>query len=89
VVLFGEMLPAVTMHLAQETARKCDLMLVAGSSLEVAPAGDLPMLAKQAGAKLIIVNLGPTHMDREADLLFREDVAEFLPLLAAPFSIKK
>lgn len=89
VVLFGEMLPMITMHLAQEAAKKCDLMLVAGSSLEVAPAGDLPTLAKQAGAKLIIVNLGPTHMDREADLLFREDVAELLPLLAAPFAIKK
>ncbi len=89
VVLFGEMLPAIMMHLAQEAARKCDLMLVAGSSLETAPAGDLPLLAKQAGAKLIIVNLGPTHVDREADLLFREDVAKLLPLLAAPFAIKK
>jgi NAD-dependent deacetylase len=89
VVLFGELLPTIIMHLAQEAARKCDLMLVAGSSLEVAPAGDLPLLAKQAGARLIIVNLGPTHMDREADLLFREDVAELLPLLAAPFAIEK
>ncbi|GJM42951.1 MAG: NAD-dependent deacetylase [Ardenticatenaceae bacterium] len=86
VVLFGEMLPALIMYLAQEAARKCDLMLVAGSSLEVAPAGDLPLLAKQAGAKLIIVNLGLTHMDREADLLFREDVAELLPQFAAPFA---
>lgn len=89
VVLFGEILPAIMMYLAQDAARKCDLMLVAGSSLETAPAGDLPLLAKQAGAKLIIVNLGPTHVDREADLLFREDVAELLPLLAAPFAIKK
>lgn len=89
VVLFGEMLPALVMHLAQDAARNCDLMLVAGSSLETAPAGDLPLLAKRAGARLIIVNLGPTHMDKEADLLFREDVAELLPLLAAPFAIKK
>jgi NAD-dependent deacetylase len=89
VVLFGEMLPALVMHLAQDAARSCDLMLVAGSSLETAPAGDLPLLAKRAGARLIIVNLGPTHMDKEADLLFREDVAELLPLLAAPFAIKK
>jgi NAD-dependent deacetylase len=85
-VLYGEMLPAIIMHLAQEAARKCDLMLVAGSSLEVAPAGDLPLLAKQAGAKVIIINLGLTHMDRSADLLFREDVAELLPQLAAPFA---
>ncbi|WP_420628963.1 SIR2 family NAD-dependent protein deacylase [Candidatus Leptofilum sp.] len=85
VILFGELLPALTMHLAQQVAKQCDVMLVAGSSLEVAPAGDLPLLAKRAGARLIIVNFGPTHMDREADLLFREDVAELLPQLAAAF----
>ena len=84
-ILYGEMLPALIMHLAQQEAKKCDLMLVAGSSLEVAPAGDLPLLAKRAGAKLIIINLGPTHMDSQADLLFREDVAQLLPQLAAPF----
>ena len=85
VVLFGELLPVLTMHLAQQAAKQCDVMLVAGSSLEVAPAGDLPLLAKRAGARLIIVNYGPTHMDREADLLFREDVAELLPQLASAF----
>ena len=85
VILFGEMLPADTMRQAEQAATQCDLMLVAGSSLEVTPAGELPYLAKRAGAKLIIVNLGPTHMDRQADLLFREDVAELLPQLAAPF----
>ncbi len=87
VILFGEMLPALTMHLAQQAAKQCDLMLVVGSSLEVSPAGDLPLLAKQAGAKLIIINFGPTHMDRQADLLFREDVAALLPQLAAPFKL--
>ncbi|GJM41044.1 MAG: NAD-dependent deacetylase [Ardenticatenaceae bacterium] len=85
VILFGELLPVLTMHLAQQVAKQCDVMLVAGSSLEVAPAGDLPLLAKRAGARLIIVNFGPTHMDHEADLLFREDVAELLPQLAAAF----
>ena len=87
VILFGEMLPALILHVAQTEAKQCDLMLVAGSSLEVAPAGDLPFIAKQAGAKLIIVNLGPTHMDSQADLLFREDVAALLPQLAAPFQV--
>ena len=85
VILFGELLPALTMHLAQQAAKHCDLMLVAGSSLEVAPAGDLPLLAKQSGARLIIVNFEPTHMDREAELVFRDDVAELLPQLAKPF----
>lgn len=85
VILFGEMLPADTMHRATQAAAQCDLMLIAGSSLEVSPAGELPYLAKRAGAKIIMINLGSTHMDRQADLLFREDVAELLPQLAAPF----
>jgi len=54
---------------------------VAGSSLEVAPAGDLPILAKEHGARLIIINLSPTAADRYADLRIHGDVAEILPWL--------
>lgn len=81
VVLFGEMLPAAAMRAAQAHARAADLVLVAGSSLEVAPAGDLPALARANGARLILVNYGPTHMDDEADVVIRGDVAEVLPRL--------
>ena len=55
VVLFGEMLPRATMKAAMAAARTADLMLVAGSSLEVAPAGDLPELARANGARLILI----------------------------------
>jgi NAD-dependent deacetylase len=60
-------------------------MIVAGSTLEVAPAGDLPMLAKYSGAKVIIVNYGETHLDYLADVVIHADVAEVLPQLAAIF----
>ena len=63
VILVGEQLPIHAMIAAQQEARKSDVMIVAGSSLEVAPAGDLPLLTKQAGGKLVINNLGPTHLD--------------------------
>ena len=59
-----------------------DLMLVAGSSLEVSPAGDLPWLAKQTGAKLIFVNLSQTHLDHMADLVIHADVIDVLPQIA-------
>jgi NAD-dependent deacetylase len=85
VVLFGEMLPQAAMRAAQRHARTADLMLVAGSSLEVAPAGDLPALASERGARLIIVNYRPTHLDSAADVIIRGDVAEVLPRLAEPF----
>jgi NAD-dependent deacetylase len=60
-------------------------MLVAGSSLEVAPAGDLPEIALEHGARLIIINFLDTYLDSRADVIIRADVAQVLPQLAAPF----
>lgn len=85
VVLFGELLPWKTLKAAQRYARSADLMLVAGSSLEVAPAADLPELALENGARLVIINFLETHMDSQADVVIRADLAEVLPQLAAPF----
>lgn len=85
VVLFGELLPMAIMKAAQQQAHAADLILVAGSSLEVAPAGDLPELALRNGARLIIINYMETHLDRRADVIIRADVAHVLPRLAAPF----
>ena len=57
-------------------------MLVAGSSLEVMPAADLPRLTRRSGGKLIIVNLGGTTADHLAEVLIRGDVANILPRIA-------
>ena len=75
-----------TMKAAMAAARAADVMLVAGSSLEVAPAGELPALARANGARLILINRGPTHMDDVADVIIRGDVAEVLPRLAEPWT---
>lgn len=84
-VLFGELLPRREMKAAEHHSRTADVMLVIGTSLEVAPVGDLPELAKAHGAKLIIINQSPTHMDDAAEVVIRDDAAAVLPLLAAPF----
>lgn len=81
IILYGEQLPAKALIAAQQVIRKSDVMIVAGSSLEVAPACDLPMLVKRSDGKLIIVNLGRTFMDDVADVVVRADVAEALPQL--------
>jgi NAD-dependent deacetylase len=86
VILFGELLPVHIMRAAQREAQQCDLMLVAGSSLTVAPACDLPQQAKMSGARLIIVNYHETHVDFMADVVIHADVAAILPRLAAPFA---
>ncbi len=81
VILYGEQLPVREFLAAQMAVKQADLMLVAGSSLEVSPASDLPQLALENGAKLIIVNDQPTHLDPKADVVIRADVAEVLPRL--------
>jgi NAD-dependent deacetylase len=81
VILFGEQLPIRELQGAQDATRKCDLMLIIGSSLEVAPASDLPLYAKRHGAKLIIVNLEPTPVDGLAEVVIHARAAQALPEL--------
>lgn len=81
VVLFGEQLPYQAFDAARTAARNTDVMLVVGSSLEVAPASELPVLAKQNGAKLIIINLTPTQLDTRADVLIPADASVVLPAI--------
>ncbi|MDT8306251.1 MAG: NAD-dependent deacylase [Anaerolineae bacterium] len=85
VILFGEQLPVRTLNRAKQQTRLADVMLVVGSSLEVAPAGDLPLLAHAHGAQLIIVNFEPTHVDDAADVVIHADVVDVLPQLASVF----
>lgn len=82
VILFGEQLPHRPWLEAQRESRQCDLMLVAGSSLEVLPVAGLPMQALDRGAHLIIVNNTPTYLNVRADLVLLEDVALTLPAIA-------
>lgn len=81
VIFFGEQLPRQALEEAFECARRCDLMLVAGSSLVVSPANFLPPLAVEAGAELIIVNEEPTPMDAFASVVIRGKTGKVLPEL--------
>jgi len=82
-ILFGEALPVQALIAAKRAITRCDLMLVAGSSLEVAPAADLPMLAVSRQARLIIINRDPTHLDHQGDVIIHDDLAVVLPQIAA------
>jgi NAD-dependent deacetylase len=81
-VLFEEQLPIQTWLAVEDAVEKCDLLLVAGSSLEVVPVARLPYQAVNRGARLIIVNRTKTYIDSRADFVFHQDVAEVLPLIA-------
>ena len=82
VILFGEQLPHAAWVTAQRAARQCDLMLVAGSSLEVLPVAGLPMQAIDHGAHLIVINNTPTYVNVRADIVIMENVASILPEIA-------
>lgn len=72
IVLFGESLPEDAFQLAFEEAKKADLFIVLGSSLTVTPANQFPLIAKEHGAKLVIVNMEQTSFDMYADLVIND-----------------
>jgi NAD-dependent deacetylase len=81
-VLFGEQLPIHSWLKAQKTSKNCDVMIVAGSSLEVLPVAGLPMRALENGGHLIVINHSETYIDVRADVVFHEDVIDILPKIA-------
>ena len=77
-ISFGQAMPEDEMRRATELARQCDLLLAIGSSLVVWPAAGFPLMAKNNGAKLVIINNEPTEQDDVADLVIRFDIGETL-----------
>ena len=75
-VFFGEGLPQETLMEATRRSQSCDLFIVIGSSLVVYPAAYMPMYARDAKAKLAIVNLSPTPLDRYATVVIRRKAGE-------------
>jgi NAD-dependent deacetylase len=79
VVNFGDPLPETELMLAEQHARRCDLMLVLGSSLMVQPAASLVGLALRSGARVVLVNRGKTPYDRAATLRVWTGISEVIP----------
>ncbi|MCX7912137.1 MAG: NAD-dependent protein deacylase [Dehalococcoidales bacterium] len=83
VVNFGDPLPARDLAEAYFHSRRSDLFIVCGSSLVVYPAADMPRVALDAGARLVIINQGETPLDRAAHLRFYERIGEVFPRAVA------
>jgi len=77
-ISFGQAMPEDAMLRATELAQQCDLFLAIGSSLVVWPAAGFPVVARNSGARLLIINREPTDQDHLADLVLRYDIAETL-----------
>jgi NAD-dependent deacetylase len=79
VVWFGETLPMEAIEMADAAARRCQIMLVIGTSALVQPAASLPLLALQSGATVVEFNPQPTPLSAHVDVTVRKPAAETLP----------
>ncbi len=77
-ISFGQPMPVKAMQDASRETEACDLFLAVGSSLVVYPAAGFPALARQRGARLVIVNRDPTDLDYLADLVLNTEIGETL-----------
>ena len=73
-ISFGQPMNEMDMMHASKIVEESDLMIVMGSSLKVMPAGKLPNLAMQSGAKLIILNREKTLYDSTADIVINDEL---------------
>jgi NAD-dependent deacetylase len=80
-VAFGQQLDAGVLRRATEASSTCDLFLAVGTSLHVAPAGRLPVIAIEASARLVIVNSEATAFDSVASAVIRCEISQVLPRL--------
>lgn len=78
-VLFGEQLPLEALETAIRESGTCRVMLVIGTSAVVYPAAQLPLIAKQSGAKIIEIN--PEHSFPGADLVALEKAGVAMPCI--------
>ena len=79
VVNFGDPLPQEELDLAEHHARRCDLMVVLGSSLMVQPAASLVGLALRSRKRVVLINHGKTPYDKAATLRAWAGIGEVLP----------
>jgi NAD-dependent deacetylase len=77
-ISFGQMLSPDVLMEATRWSREADLMLAIGSSLVVTPAADLPRIAKERAARLVIINRDATPLDSLADATLGGSIGEIL-----------
>jgi len=77
-ISFGQAMPEGPMERARDETMASDLFLAIGSSLVVYPAAGFPAMAKQNGAKLVILNRDPTDLDSIADLVLNREIGPTL-----------
>jgi NAD-dependent deacetylase len=81
-ISFGQPMPERETRQAESAAAASDLFLSVGSSLVIYPATQMPLIAKDNGAKLVIINLTPTPHDGHADIVINQKTGPVLSAIA-------
>jgi len=82
-ISFGQALVPEVIERALRVATEADVMLAIGTTLQVYPAAGMVPVAREAGARIVIINDQPTPMDPLADVVLRGSIGELLPPLCA------
>ena len=80
-ISFGQALDPAVIDRAMRVAAEADLLLAVGTTLQVYPVAGAVPLAKDAGARVVIVNDQPTALDAIADAVLRGSIGELLPAI--------
>jgi len=81
VVFFGENLDPRDLERSFAASESCDLFVAVGTSLAVYPINETVTMAREAGARIVIINGEPTMFDRIADVVLRTSISVVLPAL--------
>jgi len=80
IVFFGEQIPTVAFTEAMSAADSCDFLMVIGTSASVAPASQIPLVAKNRGAFVLEINPTPSELRKEmVDLRIAQSAGTALP----------
>jgi NAD-dependent deacetylase len=80
-ISFGQGLVPEDIERAEQAAMEAEVFVAVGSTLQVYPVAGVVPLAKQAGARLVIVNNESTPFDALADAVFHQPIGVVLPSL--------
>jgi len=80
-ISFGQQLVPEVIDRAMRVAGEGDVFIAVGSTLQVYPVAGTVDVAREAGAKIVIVNAQRTPFDDVADALFDGSISEVLPAI--------
>jgi NAD-dependent deacetylase len=82
-ISFGQALVPEVIDRAMVAAAEADLLLAIGSTLQVYPVAGAVPLARDAGARIVIMNNQPTPMDAVAHAVLRGPIGDLLPAICS------